>query len=26
VSISLKKQSQSDNWVVEKMKGLGSAD
>src|SRR5258708_23638745 len=26
VSISLKKQSQSDNWVVEKMKGLGAAD
>jgi hypothetical protein len=26
VSISLKKQSQSDNWVVETMKGLGSAD
>ena len=26
VSISLKKQSQSDNWVVDAMKGLGSAD
>jgi hypothetical protein len=26
VSISLKKQSQSDNWVVETMKGLGKAD